>query len=364
MLKKPPLFHLHKKLGAKMTIFSGWVLPLQYTSIIEEHTTTRTTAGLFDISHMGRIIVSGERVVEFLQKIVTNDVSTLYVGKAMYTCMCYENGTTVDDLIVFKLEENKFMLVVNAINTKKDFEWLNKNNEEKVKIEDITDFTAKLDLQGPKSEEILQKITSTDISQIKRFHFLNINVDNAGVLASRTGYTGEDGFELFFDVKFVEQLWNKILHMGKEYGIKPVGLGARDTLRIEACYSLYGHELSESITPVEASLGWLVKENKGWFIGKEILSKQKKEGTKRKLVAFEMLEKAVPRSGYEIWKEERKIGFVTSGTFSPTFKKGIGLGLVESEYANVGEKIKVIVRGEKKNGLIVPKPFYPYRGGK
>lgn len=363
MVKETPLSEVHKKLGAKMIDFAGWKMPVEYTSIIDEHITTRTKAGLFDICHMGELEVSGDGALDFIQTVITNDAEKLEVGKVLYTCMCYENGTTIDDLCVFKVAEDRYMLVVNAANTEKDFDWLTKNKVEGVEIRDIKDKIAKIDIQGPESEKILQRLTNTKLGSIKRFHFLYANVDNVRALISRTGYTGEVGFELFFDPKFAVQLWNKLMEVGKPEGIKPIGLGARDTLRIEACYSLYGHELDETITPVEAGLGWLVKEYKNFFFGKEVLARQKIDGVKRKIVAFEMVDRAIPREGYLIEKGGR-IGYVTSGTYSPTFKKGMGMGLVSVEHADVGQTIKIVIRNKRYNALVVKGPFYPYRGPK
>ncbi len=362
MAKSTPLLEIHKKLGAEMTEFGGWNMPFQYTSIMDEHIATRTAAGLFDICHMGEIEISGEKALDFVQKIITNDASKLKIGDALYSCMCYENGGTVDDLCVFKLAEDRYMIVVNAANTGKDYNWMAKNRIEGAEITDVSDSTAKLDIQGPKAEKILQKVTDIDLSRIKRFTFVRANVGGIKTFVSRTGYTAEFGFELIFDRRLAVKMWNALLAEGKADGLKPIGLGARGTLRTEACYSLYGHELNDVITPVEAGLGWVVKEDKPDFIGKEVLAKQKKEGTKRKMVAFEMVDKAIPREGYAIEKDGANVGHVTTGIYSPTFKKGLGMGFVAAEQAKVGNGIEIVVRDKRYRALIAKRPLYAYRG--
>lgn len=337
-------------------------MPVQYTTIIDEHITTRTKAGLFDICHMGEFIVKGPDSKPFIQELIVGNLNKIFPGKAMYSSMCNENGTCIDDLIVFQLKENEFMLVVNACNTEKDFNWLNKNSDNlNVEIKNISEKTGKIDLQGPLAEKILKKIINVNFP--KRFHFINANIEGISTLLSRTGYTAEDGFELYIPIKETEKMWNKLLEAGKDEGLKPIGLGARDTLRIEACYSLYGHEMSEKITPIEAGLAWTVKLEKD-FIGKKVLEKQKKQGTEKILVPFEMLDRAVPRQNYEIFSNDKKIGYVTSGTYSPTFKKPLGMALIKTEFSNIGNRIKIKIRGKFYNAVIVKKPFYKYRGGK
>jgi aminomethyltransferase len=311
---------------------------------------------------MGELEVSGKGASEFVQQMITNDVARLYVGKSLYTCMCYESGTTVDDLLVFKLAKDRYMLVVNAVNTQKDFDWLCTHRSGRVKIRDISDRTAKIDLQGPLAEPILQKLTSADLGSLRRFHFLRAKVSGTDTLISRTGYTAEDGFELFMAPRSVERVWWKVLEVGSPKGLKPVGLGARDTLRIEAGYSLYGHELDETITPVEAGLGWLVREYKERFVGKEVLVRQKTQGTDRTLIVFEMVGRAIPRQHCPVEVEGVQIGRVTSGVWSPTFRRGIGMALVTTEHAKIGKTVEIVIRGKRCRAVIKKRPLYPYRG--
>lgn len=361
-LKRTPLFSEYQKLGAKTIDFGGWDLPVQFTSIKQEHEATRTKAGLFDVSHMGEVYVEGEDSLEFLQKLLTNDVAKLEPGKAQYTIMCYENGGTVDDLIVYQLEDNKYLLVVNAANRQKDFQWLEDHKHGNVELTDVSDQYVQLALQGPKAEEILQTLTKTDLSSIKFFRF-QASVSFAGVedtaIVSRTGYTGEDGFEIYLPSQSGPALWQAILEAGEPYGVQPVGLGARDTLRFEANLALYGQELTANITPIEAGLGFAVRVKKDVdFIGKKVLKKQKEEGPERKLVGIEMLEKGIPRTNYEVFHQERKIGFVTTGTQSPTLGKNVGLALLETTYAEEGTEVNVQVRKRRLKAKVVSTPFY------
>ena len=342
-----------------MVDFAGWYMPVQYSNVIDEHNTVRTKVGLFDISHMGEFEITGKNSLNFLQKIMTNDISKLEENKAMYSVMCYENGGCVDDLFIYRLKD-KYMLVVNATNIDKDFNWLNKNKIDAVEIKNISNETAKLDVQGPDAENVLQKLTNYNLSKIKRFHSENILLNEIPVLISRTGYTAEDGFEIYFNSKEAINLWNKILEAGKEFGIKPIGLGARDTLRIEACYSLYGHEINEKITPIEAGIDFVVKFNKD-FVGKEVLEKQK-QGTEKKLICFEMIDRSIPRQNYKIF-DSVEIGFLTSGTYSPTFKKGIGMGYIKV-FKEIEDEININIRGKFYKARIVKRPFYSYAGKK
>ena len=362
-MKKTPLAKVHEKLGAKMVDFGGWYMPVQYTTVIDEHVTTRTKAGLFDICHMGEFIVKGTDSKRFLQKILTNNLDKLYTGKAMYSLMCYENGTCVDDLFVYQLKENKFMIVVNSSTIDKDFEWLKRHSKEfDVSIINISEQTGKLDLQGPLSEKILRKLTNANLPS--RFHFVESDVAGIKTLFSRTGYTAEDGFELYFPIEETEKIWNAVMEAGKEYGLKPIGLGARDTLRIEACYSLYGHELNEDITPVEAGLGWAVKTKKQDFIGRSVLKKQKESETERILIAFEMLDRGIPREHYEVFADGKEIGYVTSGTYSPAFRKPLGMALIKKEFSHPGDRINIKIRDKFYDAVVVKKPFYKYKGVK
>lgn len=361
-LKRTPLYPIYKEYGAKTIDFGGWELPVQFSGIKEEHTKTRENAGLFDVSHMGEIIVSGPNSEAFLQKMVTNDVSKLSNGKIQYTAMCYENGGTVDDFLIYKIRDDYFLLVVNAANTDKDYEWLKKHEEDGVTIENVSSSYAQLALQGPKAEQVLQKLTDEDLSEIKMFRFkdeVQLKGLKNGALISRTGYTGEDGFEIYLSPEDGITLWKNILDAGQDEGVVPVGLGARDTLRFEATLALYGQELSESITPIEAGLGFAVNVNKDVdFIGKEVLENQKQNGPKRKIVGIEMIDKGIPRHGYEVLKDGNIIGTVTSGTQSPTLGKNLGLALIDSAYSNVDEIVEVQVRKRVLQAKIVPTPFY------
>ncbi len=361
-LKRTPLYSLYKEYNAKTVDFGGWELPVQFSGIKKEHEVTRTAAGLFDVSHMGEILVEGEDSESFLQKMLTNDLSKLTIGKAQYTIMCYENGGTVDDLIVYKLQDDKFLLVVNAANTEKDYEWLLMHQAGNVRLRNVSAEYVQLAIQGPKAETILQKLTSTNLSEITFFRFRDdIKFENTKheALVSRTGYTGEDGFEIYINPEDGTSLWRTILEQGKEEGIEPIGLGARDTLRFEAALPLYGQELSTTITPIEAGLSFAVKTEKDAdFIGKEVLKQQKENGASKRLVGIEMIDKGIPRHGYEIYVGEEKVGEVTSGTQSPTLQKNIGLALVDANYAEPGTELEVQVRKRKLKAVVIRKPFY------
>ena len=359
-LYRTPLYDVYKKHGAKTIDFGGWDLPVQFTSIKEEHEAVRTKAGLFDVSHMGEVEVQGEDSLAFLQKVVTNDVSLLKPGAALYTAMCYEDGGTVDDLLIYKKAENNYLLVINASNIKKDVEWLQSNKSGNVTIENKSDEYALLALQGPVAEEVLQTQTDTDLNGIKFFKFKDeVKVAGVNVLLSRTGYTGEDGFELYCASDDAVTLWENILEAGKSKGVIPCGLGARDTLRFEATLPLYGQELTKDITPMEAGIGFAVKTNKeAEFNGKAVLMKQKEQGTSRKLVGIELLEKGIPRHGYEVFSGEEIIGVVTTGTQSPTLKKNIGLALLKSEFTQLGTEVEVQIRKKRLKAKVVVTPFY------
>ncbi len=361
-LKKTPLAHVHEQLGAKMVAFNSWHLPVYYTNVMDEHTATREKAGLFDVCHMGEFIIQGPDSISFLQKLIVSNLNKIYPGQAMYSLMCYENGTTVDDIFVYQLKENEFMLVVNAGNIDKDFNWIKSHADKfNVEISNISEKTGKLDLQGPLAEKILKKLTTAELP--KRFHFIEADIIGIKTLVSRTGYTAEDGFELYFSSKEAEKMWNSLMEVGNDQGLKPIGLGARDTLRIEACYPLYSHEISEKITPIESGLDWAVNPEKD-FISKSILEKQIKYGTEKILVAFEMIDRGIPRANYEVFVHDKNIGYVTSGTFSPTFRKPLGMALIKKEHSQIGNKITIKIRDKFYNAVIVKKPFYKYKGGK
>jgi aminomethyltransferase len=359
-MKKTPLFNSYEKYGGKIINFAGWALPVQFEGIIPEHEAVRTKAGLFDVSHMGEVEVIGEDAFKFVQNLITNDASILEDNQVLYTPMCYPNGGIVDDLIVYRFTKNHFFLVINAGNIEKDFEWMlsNKGNFN-VDITNISSSVTQLAVQGPKAEEILQKLTDTNLSDIK-FFFCKRDVLVAGTkcLVSRTGYTGEDGFEIYSDTESVIGLWDKILQTGKEDGLKPIGLGARDTLRFEVNLPLYGNELSETITPLEAGLGFFVKLDKEYFIGKDALVKQKEDGLKKKIIGFEMKDRAIPRHGYEVFVGDEKIGEVTTGYLSPSIKKNIGLALIDAKYSELGTTIFVRIRNKLNEAVVVSKKFY------
>lgn len=366
--KCTPLFKEHIKLGAAMVDFSGWYMPVQYTNVIEEHLAVRNNVGIFDVCHMGEFIVSGSGSLEFLQHMATNDISKLELNQACYNCMCNESGNVIDDLFIYKLKEDEFFVVVNAGTIEKDFNWLLKHKPSGIELKNISEQTAKIDVQGPYAEALMQTLTSFCLEGIKRFSCsrIKLNFMNEELLISRTGYTGEDGFELYLNPEHASLVWNRLIEAGSVFNIKPCGLGARDTLRIESCYSLYGHEINENTTPIEAGLGFAVKFAKD-FIGRDVLEKQKAYGAEKKLVCFEMIDKSVPRESYDIIIDNKKIGYVTSGTYSPLFRKGIGMGYIESaesDLCNVGNEICILIRGKQYKAVIVERPFYKFRGGK
>ena len=358
-LKKTPLYDVYANYGGKIIDFGGWALPVQYSGILEEHEAVRTRAGLFDVSHMGEIEVKGADALANIQKWITNDASKLANNQALYSPICYENGGCVDDLLVYKRGDQDYLLVVNAANIEKDYAWVTENSFGDVEIVNKSAEIAQLALQGPLAEQALQKMTDTNLSQIKYYWFLeNVQVNGISCLVSRTGYTGEDGFELYCASGDAAALWTSILEKGKEDGVVPVGLGARDTLRFEARLPLYGQEISETISPLEAGLGFFVKLDKPDFIGKAALQKQKEEGVPRKLVGFEMIERGIPRTHYEIQVGGETIGEVTTGTMGPTVKKNIGLGLIDARFATVGQELDIIIRGKAVKAVIVKTPFY------
>jgi aminomethyltransferase len=360
-LKRTPLYEVYKEYGGKTIDFGGWELPVQFSSIKEEHEAVRTKAGLFDVSHMGEVEVKGPDSLNYLQKMLTNDISKIKNGSAQYTAMCYENGGTVDDLLVYKIEDNHYLLVVNASNIDKDYKWLEDHLDGDVSIENLSEKMAQLALQGPLAQKVLQKLAGNrDLSEIGFFKFQQeVTLGGKNALVSRTGYTGEDGFEIYCDSSVGAELWKAILSAGEEEGVVPCGLGARDTLRFEATLALYGQELSPDISPLEAGIGFAVKLNKeADFIGKEALKQQKEKGAARKLVGIEMIDRGIPRHGYPVYKGEELIGEVTTGTQSPSLKKNIGLVLIKTEHAGLESEIEVEIRGKRLKAIVVPTPFY------
>ena len=358
-LKRTPLYDEHRALGARMVEFGGWEMPVQYSGILDEHRAVRTRAGLFDVSHMGEFKVEGPDALDFLQHLVPNDVSRLAIQQALYTQLCQPDAGTIDDLLVYHLAENHYMLVVNAANIDKDFAWVEQQARGyDAQVTNQSDTTALLALQGPEAQAILQTLTEVDLAGIRYYHFAPGLVDGINCIISRTGYTGEDGFELYCAPVDAPKLWRDLLAAGKERGLLPAGLGARDTLRLEAGYCLYGHELDESINPLEAGLGWTVKLAKGDFIGHDALAKVKEQGLRRKLVGVEMLERGICRGGYAVYDNGKQIGFLTSGAPSPTLGKNIGMGFVDSERAVPGTQVQIDIRGKHTAAQVVALPFY------
>lgn len=364
MGKKTVLYDKHIELNAKMVEFGGWEMPVQYSGIIDEHNAVRNYAGVFDVSHMGEIFVSGKDALLFLQKIVPQDISKLPVFKAVYCQLPYQNGGLVDDLIVYRLSEEKFLIIVNASNIEKDYDWFNKNAHDfDVVIENESDIFSMLALQGPNASQIIEKLGIQEKEHPDFFTIKNSKIMNIPILLSRTGYTGEDGFEIIIKNEYAEKIWTEILCKGDEFGVKPIGLGARDTLRLEAALMLYGNDLNENTTPIEAGLKWSVPKDKvDDYIGKSVLFSQIEVGCEKKLIAFEMTERAIPRHEYEIYYEGHKTGVVTSGGYSPTLDKNIGMGYVDTkDDIKLDSSIQIMVRNKLYNAKVVKKPFVPKR---
>ncbi len=378
-LKKTPLNAVHRALGGKMVDFGGWDMPVQYPAgVIEEHMATRTRAGLFDVSHMGEIWVEGPDAIAFVNGITTNDVSKLVDGQAHYSAFPNETGGVVDDLLVYRFGPEKLLLVVNAGTTDKDWDWVTTRSQAPSPKSQVSDGDStnlghetwdlrlsnassefcQIAIQGPKALGILQQLTETELEPIKYYHFTEGKVDGVDAIISRTGYTGEDGFEVYAAADKAEQLWNKMLETGASEGILPCGLAARNTLRLESAMSLYGHELDDNISTLEANLGWITKLDKGEFLGREDLVALKTNGLKRKLAGFEMKEPGIARDGFDVYVNDEKVGIVTSGSPAPFLKKNIGLAFLPPEFANIGQEIRIDVRGKKLLAEVVPTPFY------
>lgn len=363
-LKKTPLNEAHRALGGRMVDFGGWDMPVQYTAgVIGEHMATRTAAGLFDVSHMGEIWVDGPGAIAFVNRLTTNDVRALIDGQAHYSAFTNDNGGVVDDLLVYRFAEEKLLLVVNAGTTEKDWAWVTSHHTDadECELTNASGEFCQIAVQGPNATAIVQKLTETDLSAIKYYHFTEGWVDDVEAIISRTGYTGEDGFEVYAAPEYAEKLWNKILStggFGLDGGILPCGLAARNTLRLESAMSLYGHELGDDITPLEAGLGWITKLQKGDFTGSDVLKRQKEAGLTRKLVGFEMTEPGIARDGCDVYIGDAKLGNVTSGSPAPFLKKNIGLAFLPAEFANIGQEIKIDVRGKHLSAAVVPTPFY------
>lgn len=355
-MKTTPFTDIHIALGAKMHEFAGYNMPIEYSGINDEHMTVRTGVGVFDVSHMGEIWIKGPKALDLLQRVCSNDASKLTLGQAQYTYFPNGKGGIVDDIIVYYFEPEKYMLVVNASNIEKDWNWLQQNNTVGAELENASDHTAQLAVQGPKATELLQKLTSVNLSEIPFYHF-KVG-DFAGVknvILSNTGYTGSGGFELYFYPEEGVKIWNALFEAGEEYGIKPIGLGARDTLRLEKGYCLYGNDIDDTTSPIEAGLGWITKFSEGRnFIDRDILEKQKTEGVSKKLIRFELIERGIPRHGYEIVNaDDEIIGTVTSGTMLPDSRKGIGMGYVKTEYTKPDSTIFIKIRTKNLEAKII-----------
>lgn len=358
--KKTQLYKCHTDLGGKIIEFAGWMLPVQYESIVAEHEAVRNNAGLFDVSHMGEVDVKGPEAKKFVQNLVTNDVNVLSDGQIVYSLMCYEDGGCVDDLLVYRVSEDYFYLVINAANIDKDFAWMQKNKGNfDVELTNVSEYISEVAFQGPKAQKVLQTLTDTNLEEITFFHFKkDMMVHGKKCLVSRTGYTGEDGFEVYCENKDIEDIWNAILEAGKNDGVKPAGLGCRDTLRFEATLPLYGDEIDKDISPLEACLGFAVKLNvEDDFIGKAALTKQKADGLKRKSIGFEMVGRGIPRHGYVVKADGKEIGYVTTGYASPTLKKNIGLALVDIDYTALDTKISVVIRNKEVEAKVISRKF-------
>lgn len=361
MEKKTPLYAEHVEAGARMVPFGGYVMPLQYTGIIPEHRAVREAAGLFDLSHMGEFRVSGPGASRAVDRLVTNDISGLETGQIRYTPMTYPNGGIVDDLLVYRFPDH-LMLVVNAANLEKDYDWIKDHLPPDVELRDESDATALIAIQGPRSESILQSLTEADLSDIAYYHFTTSQVAGVDAVISRTGYTGEDGFELYVSAENAPAVWKALQNAGNISGLVLVGLGARDTLRLESAYMLYGNDIDATTSPLEAGLGWTVKLGEEDFLGRDVIESQKASGLTRRLVQVEMLDRAIPRQHYKVWSDGATIGELTSGTFSPTFGRGVGLAYVRPEYARPGTEIEIEVRGERHPARVVKKPLYRREG--
>ena len=358
-MKNTALTDKHVQLGAKMVPFAGYNMPVQYAGINVEHETVRKGVGVFDVSHMGEFILKGEKSLDLIQRVTSNDASKLYDGKVQYSCLPNEDGGIVDDLLVYRIDEKTYMLVVNASNIEKDWNWISKFNTEGVEMKDISDRTSLLAVQGPKAADALQSLTDIDLGSMEYYTFKKgtfAGIDN--VLLSATGYTGAGGFEIYVDNKDAEKLWNAVFEAGAAFGIKPIGLGARDTLRLEMGFCLYGNDIDDATSPLEAGLGWVTKFSKE-FTNSAALQQQKQEGVKRKLVGFEMIDRGIPRHDYEIVDADgNSIGKVTSGTQSPSLQKAIGMGYVNNDFAKEGNEIFINIRDNKVKAKVVKPPFY------
>ena len=358
-MKNTALTHVHEKLGAKMVPFAGYNMPVQYEGVNAEHETVRNGVGVFDVSHMGEFLLTGENALALIQKVTSNDASVLEIGRAQYSCLPNDKGGIVDDLIVYRIKEAQYLLVVNASNIDKDWNWISSHNDLGVEMRNLSDDYSLLAIQGPKAVEAMQSLTNVDLSAIKYYHFeVGPFAGIEHVIISATGYTGSGGFEIYCKNNEVEQLWNKVFEAGAAFGIKPIGLAARDTLRLEMGFCLYGNDINDTTSPLEAGLGWITKFTKD-FVNSENLKKQKETGVSRKLVGFEMIDRGIPRHDYEIVDADgNNIGVVTSGTQAPSLGKAIGMGYVKTEFSAVDSEIFILIRDKKVKAQVVKMPFY------
>ncbi|MDH3592883.1 MAG: glycine cleavage system aminomethyltransferase GcvT [Planctomycetota bacterium] len=358
-LRHTPMHDAHEAAGAKMVPFAGWHMPVQYRGVIEEHRAVRTAAGLFDVSHMGEARVRGPQALDLLQWTTCNHVGKLKPGRAHYTALTTDRGTIVDDLLIYRLDEEDFLLVWNAANHAKDFEWLTAHARDyDAEVRDVADEWFQIALQGPQAVAILAPLAGETIADLKYYGFDRLKVDGVSCLVSRTGYTGEDGFELYGPADAGAALWAHLLEAGADRGLRAIGLAARDTLRLEAKMALYGNDIDETTTPIEADLGWIVKLKKGDFLGRDVLARQKLHGADRKLVGFELGGRRIARHGYPAWKDGREVGRVTSGTFAPWLEKSLGLVYLPIEHTAVGTTFEIDIRGRREPATVVETPFY------
>jgi len=360
-MKKTPLYERHIAVGATMTEFGGWAMPVQYSSVIDEHRNTRSLAGLFDVCHMGEIEVRGPQALELLQWVMSRNLATQQIGEMKLSAITNRKGGIIDDVTVYKRGEDHYMVVTNASTREGDLDWILKAKQEKgclkADVTDLSDATGKIDIQGPVAQKILLEIVEGDLGSLRFYHAMETRVAGIPALVSRSGYTGEDGFEVYTTAARIGEIWDLLLHIGNPHGLKPTGLGARDTLRLEAGMMLFGHEMCQTVTPFEVVYGWITDLDKD-FIGRDALKKQKEEGIRKKLVGFEMIDRGIARHGYPVWAAGEKIGEVTSGTFSPTLEKAIGLAFVPVSLKEPGTELEIGIRSQRAKAKVAPLPFY------
>jgi len=356
-IKRTPFTSINEQLGAKMVDFAGYLMPIQYNSIQKEHLRVRNTVGAFDLSHMGEFFVRGDGALDYIQKMTTNDASKLTEWQVQYSAMCYPDGGVVDDLLVYRIDGGYF-LVVNAANLEKDLDWLMQHKPNNVELTNLSDDFGLLAIQGPNAEQVMAKLTNYNLDLIPYYHAARTELCGKLTLFSRTGYTGEDGFEIYCDPAIAEELWHKTIDAGREFDIEPIGLGARDSLRLEMRYMLYGNDIDKTTNPIEAGLSWICKPEKGDFVGRDAIVKMKEEKPPRKLQAFVLEEKAIPRHDYKLFVGDNEVGHVTSGAFSPVLEKGVAMGYVARQYAKAGEQVEIEIRGKRVAARQIKGPFY------